>query len=505
MPPANVKLRYQNCRGLETQEVGRPSDKAGNSRSLSELSFDGESRSRSKSSYDEKFYENGYSYTSTTLDKSGVVSGDLYVDTAIIKHTQENHHFHRSACESDQRRSSSCQHDGVLHDKSGISVEGCKGGTSFIAKLKELFKWKNSRVKVLTPDQAGNCVECDPSRNQTKPTNCPMDGRGAFHVHSFDTPHSTDVCSPVRDNFVERNVDNGVDMGEILQSPTVHQKSQQFLLQRSTCNRPMAKTQCRKYCGETLDAHPMYTNWKHDVNIYPRSRPDCHTFCNWSKNSTANDSTYPIVSSSRDSRWRRCSGEIPAFESPADRLVGLTLHCVILSLIVMAEKVTRWASRMFEFCFYLALHSAVYKGKISPIREDTSEPVTRQQLRDATMFDAAGLKIILLQYPPPRRLALEYSSSSGPDSTCLSTDSAAATSTTTSISTRKPNTPTNIIATNHYHNNNSSSSNTSNSASNNNYHHVHHHQTAASTPQKSNSLHSGSSQDLSHIFSVSSS
>ncbi|RUS77211.1 hypothetical protein EGW08_015038, partial [Elysia chlorotica] len=65
------------------------------------------------------------------------------------------------------------------------------------------------------------------------------------------------------------------------------------------------------------------------------------------------------------SKWPRSyHRELPSGESAADRLVGLTLHCLILSLSIMAAVLLRWASGVLRFCFYLALHSAVYKGHI---------------------------------------------------------------------------------------------------------------------------------------------
>ncbi|GFS06665.1 hypothetical protein ElyMa_001231100 [Elysia marginata] len=93
---------------------------------------------------------------------------------------------------------------------------------------------------------------------------------------------------------------------------------------------------------------------------------DFYSPCGWSKDFTANASSSIALGSSNNSsrQLTLCRYGMPYVESTVDRLVGLTLHCVILSLAVMAAVLTRWASRILRFGFYLALHSAVYNGSI---------------------------------------------------------------------------------------------------------------------------------------------
>ena len=66
-----------------------------------------------------------------------------------------------------------------------------------------------------------------------------------------------------------------------------------------------------------------------------------------------------------NSKWPPCRYGPFGAETPVDRLVGLTFHCVILCLVVMGTKLTRWASGVLKFFFYLTLHSAIYKGRVS--------------------------------------------------------------------------------------------------------------------------------------------
>ncbi|GFN85152.1 hypothetical protein PoB_001165800 [Plakobranchus ocellatus] len=64
-------------------------------------------------------------------------------------------------------------------------------------------------------------------------------------------------------------------------------------------------------------------------------------------------------------RWPLCQYRNGCVETQADRLVGLIFHCVILSVAIMAVVLARWTTEVLKFFFYLALHSAVYKGRIS--------------------------------------------------------------------------------------------------------------------------------------------
>ena len=91
----------------------------------------------------------------------------------------------------------------------------------------------------------------------------------------------------------------------------------------------------------------------------------CHDYRNHSKAADSAMTAAGYHNRKPSRRFRSHHREFPYRESSADRLVGLTLHCVILSLAVMAVVLARWASEVLKFVFYLAVHSAVYKGHIS--------------------------------------------------------------------------------------------------------------------------------------------
>ncbi|CAG5115628.1 unnamed protein product [Candidula unifasciata] len=104
--------------------------------------------------------------------------------------------------------------------------------------------------------------------------------------------------------------------------------------------------------------------------------------------------------------WKRIEPFLPEWPLTAtangtsDYLVGMTLHCFILSVFVLSVAAARALVVLFRFACYISLHYAIYKGEIIPISEVSAEPVTVDQVREATIFDSSGLKIILVQSTP---------------------------------------------------------------------------------------------------------
>ncbi|CAL1543769.1 unnamed protein product [Lymnaea stagnalis] len=106
---------------------------------------------------------------------------------------------------------------------------------------------------------------------------------------------------------------------------------------------------------------------------------------------------------------------ITTFHPTTDRIVGMTLHCFILSSIVLTMALIRLAMFSLKFACFITLNLAVFRG-------DIKDPITQEQLREATIFDTSGLKIIIVQYrtrnaPSPRlSLSPQRPRDSGSDS-----------------------------------------------------------------------------------------
>nr|KAI8737103.1 hypothetical protein BgiMline_026257 [Biomphalaria glabrata] len=132
----------------------------------------------------------------------------------------------------------------------------------------------------------------------------------------------------------------------------------------------------------------------HDLSVFQRS-----TESNESQTSTISHlkQTWEKISNwtiflpyvPRLSFWSSCS--------TTDHIIGLTLHCFILSLMVLGVALAKLTWIGFKLACFIFLNYAVFRGDIMPIQEDNSEPITHEQIQDATIFDSCGLKIIVLQ------------------------------------------------------------------------------------------------------------
>ncbi|GFR99654.1 hypothetical protein ElyMa_002797200 [Elysia marginata] len=377
---------------------------------------------------------------------------------------------------------SQCRPNGTPCEMKNDRDKACKEiGLSLISRVKEFFSLK--RTEAWTWARPSQCVMYVPN-NQNHPVCMRNKDEIEKETVQFDFPTLDKNVNPGLDRVSVSLVDHpgNAKTSEDSEASLSTHHSTHYLSNNTWSGHVNTALKCKKSGDIDFDTSSLQcsdSNLQDALDTTPISSvcsSDFYPPFGWSKDFTANASSSRALRSSNSSSRQLTLYRygMPYVESTADRLVGLTLHCVILSLAVMAAVLARWASRILRFGFYLALHSAVYKGSILPLREDSNEPVTREQLEDATMFDSAGLKIVLLQCHPPRRSAIEYSSNSSRlDSADPSTDTAVATST---------------------YNKKSAITTTTN-----NYHQ------ATASLHRSMSSHSRSSQDLSHIFSVSSS
>ncbi|XP_059167266.1 uncharacterized protein LOC131949402 isoform X2 [Physella acuta] len=81
----------------------------------------------------------------------------------------------------------------------------------------------------------------------------------------------------------------------------------------------------------------------------------------------------------------------------SDQIVGLTLHCFILSSFVLTVALAKVTYHLIRFLAFVTLNFVVFRGDVKPIVEEVNEAVTQDQLRDATIFDCSGLRVIIVQ------------------------------------------------------------------------------------------------------------
>lgn len=105
-------------------------------------------------------------------------------------------------------------------------------------------------------------------------------------------------------------------------------------------------------------------------------------------------------------QWERLARYLPPWPDPhrptpaVDRVVGLVLHCVILSAVVLGAALVRGARSLAKFVCYVTLHWYIYRGDILPICEGTPGPITLARIENATLMESHGFRVILISSRP---------------------------------------------------------------------------------------------------------